>query len=240
MSNQERLRVLNQYHERIHAHSSTIQNCCKQTDDLLSRLEEIKQKLIKEQGDVADDFKEIHETHIQNTQYIKKLELYENEALHFRRKMDQLCGKPLADPVWFQHLDKQSLNEAILYELYRQGRFKAAALFIEETKLIEPKEHRLKFIELHCILSAMDQFDIEPALKFSDLISSPVHPLHCIPSILLYLSLFVHTNRRSTSLHYEPIITALSAFCVLSPMTAIHQNGHFCFFEVIIFSDVRF
>ena len=166
MSNKERLDILNESYDKLLIHSQTIGNCSQQTDELLSRLNQIKQKLIKKEGNVSDDFKEIHQVHIQNTQYIEKLELYENESLSFKHKIDTICGKPLSDPIWYQQLKKKYLNECILYELYRQGRFKAAQLFIQESKLKEPKKDKEKFIKLHKILYAMDQFDIKPALKF--------------------------------------------------------------------------
>ena len=168
MSNKEKLHILNESHNKLLEHSQTIANCAQQVDELLSRLDQIKTKIIKKEGDVSDDFKEIHQVHIQNTQYIETLELYENESLNFKHKIDTICGKPLSDPIWYQQLKTKYLNQCILYELYRQGRFKAAELFIEEAKIKkEPTKDKEKFVQLHQILYAMDQFDIKPALKLS-------------------------------------------------------------------------
>eukprot|EP01083_Nonionella_stella_P099496 279756_1 len=166
MDNKERLELLNNSYQDLVSHSNTIGQCCQQTDDILSRLQQIKQKLVKGEVDVADDFKDLHESHIQNTQYIEKLELYENESIRLKHTIDRICGKPLSDPVWYQSLNKRYLNKAILYELYRQGRFKAAQLFAEETKLKEVEQDREKFIKMHSILRAIDHFDIDPALKW--------------------------------------------------------------------------
>eukprot|EP01084_Bolivina_argentea_P198132 339375_1 len=166
MDNKERLDLLNNSYSKLASHLKTIQNCSKQSDDLLSRLEEIKQKLINKEDNVAEDFKEIHEQHIQNTQYIENLKLYETESIQFKQAIKRICGEPLSDPIWFQPLKKKYLNKAILYELYRHGRFKAAKLFSQEAKLKEPKQDKQKFIKLHSILLSIDQFDIQPALKW--------------------------------------------------------------------------
>merc|ERR1712228_122508 len=122
MSNKERLDLLNNSFEQLLSHSNAIKNCSQQTDDLLSRFQQI----------------------------------------------DEICGKRLIEPIWFQHLNKKCLNEAILFELYRNGQFKASECFIKEAKIREPTKEKQKFIALHQILSAMDRFEIDPALKWID------------------------------------------------------------------------
>merc|ERR1712228_564903 len=174
MSNKERLDLLNNSFEQLLSHSNAIKNCSQQTDDLLSRFQQIKDRLLNETADenntndIADDFKEIHESHIQNTEYIEELHKYEEEALIFNQRIDEICGKRLIEPIWFQHLNKKCLNEAILFELYRNGQFKASECFIKEAKIREPTKEKQKFIALHQILSAMDRFEIDPALKWID------------------------------------------------------------------------
>ena len=165
MSTKQRLDSLNASFEQLLSHSQSIQNCNQQTDALLSRFKEIKERLLNKECDVADDFKEIHEAHIQNTAFIEEVQKYEEAAMLFDKNLDGICGRALFEPIWFQHLKKKQLNEAILFELYRMGRFKAAECFIKETKLKEPTKEKQKFIKLHRILSAMDRSEIEPALK---------------------------------------------------------------------------
>ncbi|ETO15831.1 hypothetical protein RFI_21533 [Reticulomyxa filosa] len=67
---------------------------------------------------------------------------------------------------WWNNFDKKELNQVVLYEMYRQGRFEVAKTFALEMGMEEPLQDVQKFKQMWKMLDSLDRFNILPALQF--------------------------------------------------------------------------